>query len=163
MKKLKVGSLFLLSLLWLGPTLGFAEPPEEGDRPSIEEKMKRMSSELKLTPEQEKKLKEHKQAHREASKTLWEAVRAKKDELEKELSNPKFEENKVKALHSEITALKAKLADHRLQGILEVRRILSPEQFTKFQDMMKKRMGKGDRRERGGLMRERMKERRSHE
>jgi len=155
MKTLKVGSLFLLSLLWLGPSLGFAEPPE--GRPDMEEKMKRIHAKLNLTPEQEQKLKEHRQMHREAGKKTWEAIREKREALETEMAKPAFDEARVKALHGEIAALRNQMADHRLAGILEVRKILTPEQFAKFQEMTREHREK-----RGDKMRERMKERREN-
>ncbi len=120
--------------LWvagLSPVL--SEPPVDRDR--MEGRMEKMKAQLSLTPDQEKKLKEHRQAHREERKKMAETMRAKRDALEQEMAKPSFDEAKVKILHSELQVLRTQMADQRLQGILEVRKILTPEQFAKFRAM----------------------------
>jgi Spy/CpxP family protein refolding chaperone len=60
--------------------------------------------------------------------------------------------NRINRLHSETKKLHAEMADHRLEGILEVREILTPEQFSEFMELTgKHRRGKGMRHGPDGL------------
>ncbi|MBI4396110.1 MAG: Spy/CpxP family protein refolding chaperone [Elusimicrobia bacterium] len=109
--------------IWLLASPAFAFPPEE------------VHQQLNLTPEQEKKLEEHRRTHREQAKALHEEQKQKREALRQELEKPELDMAKVKALHDEMKGVHDKLADHRLDGILEVRQVLTPEQFKKFQEL----------------------------
>lgn len=160
-----VPQVLALLVLAASPALQAASPDEgPGDaqrwEQKHEEKLKEMREKLGLTADQEAKLKAHRAAHKEAGRQLREEMRSKRDALRQELEKPSVDEKRVRALHDEIKALDARLSDHRLSGILEVRHILTPEQFKKFQEMMPERghwkPGEG----REGGARERMGERR---
>jgi Spy/CpxP family protein refolding chaperone len=147
--------MFVLCALLAGST-AYSVPPE-GSSENFQEwekrkeaRMKEVHRQLQLTPEQEKRLEEHRQVHREDSRKLHEEMRLKRDELRRELEKADFDAQKVKTVYADIKDIHNKIADHRLNGILEVRKVLSPEQFKKFQELMheKHKMdGKGRRRE----------------
>ncbi len=148
-----------LSILFLAGA-ALARPPEGGPggpekwEKKREARMQEMHKKLGLTPEQEKRLEEHRKTHQEAGKALREEKREKMEALRLELEKPDMDEARVRAIHAEIKDIQNKLADHRLQGVLEVRHILTPEQFKKFHDMAgprwKDKDGKGPGRERQG-------------
>lgn len=116
-----------------------ASPEDGGDwKERKEARMKEVREKLDLTPEQDKKLEAHRKAHWEEGKKLREEKRAKKDALRAALEDPAMDAGKVKALHEEVKQLEARISDHRLEGILAVRGILTPEQFKKFHDMHEK-------------------------
>jgi translation initiation factor IF-2 len=82
---------------------------------------------------------------------LWQDARAKREALRAELEKPNFDENKVKSLQAAARAAQEKLQDHRLQGIIDVKKILTPEQFAKFQAIMKEKRGQWGNRRGGGF------------
>lgn len=145
-KILRSGILALCSL-FIAAGLS-AEPSPSGDKGSWEErheeKIKAMHEKLGLTPAQEKALKAHRESHREEGKKLWQEVRGKRESLRQELQKNPVDEPKVRALHDELKALDAKQADHRFAGVLAVRKILTPEQFKKFQDLMEENRKSGE-------------------
>jgi len=118
----------------------------------------KFKKELGLSEEQAKKLKEHRQQHQEQGKVLRENARTAKEALRAELEKPNFSESTAKSPQARMKDAHDKLADHRLQGILDVRKILTPEQFAKFQELTKER--RGDRKERREEWREEKGERR---
>ena len=63
----------------------------------------------------------------------------KREQIKEELQRADFDSNKVKQIHNELKSLKFQAEDHRLDGILEVRTILTPEQFNKFMELKKNR------------------------
>lgn len=110
--------------------------PGGGGREAPFEKIK---AELGLSEEQAQKLKAHRQTHRQTMVALFQDARTKRQALRAELEKPNFDEGKVKSLQASAQAAGQKLQDHRLQGILEVKKILTPEQYAKFQSLMKER------------------------
>ena len=64
--------------------------------------------------------------------------------MRQELQNPTLNMDKINQIQSELKASQAQMLDARLQGILEIRKILTPEQFTKFSAKMEEHKGRGD-------------------
>ena len=148
-------SLALGALVVTGASLR-AEPSENsgargGPGAGGERPFEKIKAELGLTDEQAAKLRDHRQAHRQAGMALWQDARAKREALRAELEKPNFDENKVKSLQAAARAAQEKLQDHRLQGIIDVKKILTPEQFAKFQAIMKEKRGQWGNRRGGGF------------
>ncbi|MBI2070946.1 MAG: periplasmic heavy metal sensor [Elusimicrobia bacterium] len=102
----------------------------------------RMKKELNLTDEQDKKLKEHRKTHRKKAEALHEERRMKKEALRGELEKSEMDKGKIQSIHGELKSIDGKLADHRLEGILAVSEILTPEQRKKFHEKMRAKKGK---------------------
>lgn len=122
---------------------GYGAKDGDGMRDKWEKKVTAIHEKLGLTAEQKEQLQAHKEKHRAEAKSLREEVRAKREEIRQELQKADFDQGKVQQLHSELKALKNQKEDHRLNGILEVRQILTPEQFSKFMELKKEWKDKG--------------------
>ncbi len=109
----------------------------------MEERIQRMHSELGLSSEQQRKLKAHRESKMQRHRAYREKIRAQRQALRAELQKPDIDRQRVNALHNEIKHLMNQSADDRLEGILEVREILTPEQYRAF--MKKKEEFKGRR------------------
>jgi Spy/CpxP family protein refolding chaperone len=136
---------FVLALVALFAAAGLrAEAPAGGEdwEQKKEEKIKEMHAKLGLDADQQAKLEAHRKDHREEGRALRESLREKRAALRAELEKTSLDEPRVRALHEELKALDARAADHRLNGVLEVRKILTPEQFKKFQEMFHERLEK---------------------
>ena len=101
-----------------------------GDR--MEKGFRKISKELGLTPEQEEQLKSHKEKSREERKEFRKKISDKMKELGEELDKQELDMGRVNQLHAELKALHSEMEDNRLNDILKVREILTPEQFAKF-------------------------------
>lgn len=111
---------------------------KEGMKEKMEERFKEVSKELNLTPEQEEQLKNHKTQCRETMKEFRKKIADKREELGKELQKQEIDMEKINQLNSELKAVHSEMQDNRLKGILEVREVLSPEQFAKFREFTEK-------------------------
>ena len=98
----------------------------------MEKKIQEIYNQLSLTDEQKTQLENNKQKNREKRKALFTKIRSYKDALNKELMKTNVDMNKVNDIQSQFKALQSQMTDERLNSILEVRRILTPDQFTKF-------------------------------
>lgn len=131
-------------------TAAYAQPDDRPNRPDkmgrkdrMESRFKQMDKELGLTADQENKLEEHRKSHREESRQLFEQMRQKREALEVEMEKPDLNMDKINAIHSDLKNVQSKMADQRLEGILEVRKILTPEQFKKFHEITRKNWKRG--------------------
>lgn len=136
----------VISVFLLSTTGVFANEKQEFNKEEHkkewQEKRARMFKELGLSEEQKQTLKIHKESHRDGIKVLRGQIKEKRKALRQALENPDADENAITAANNEIKALSNSLADNRLKGILEVRKILTPEQFKKFNEIKKKHKGK---------------------
>lgn len=125
-----------------GPGFG---PGSRGDEGKMEGRFEEMNKELGLTKEQAEKLRAHRRSQRETNQALWKQMQEKREALRVELEQPKVNTGKAKSINEELKALHNKMADQRLAGVLEVREILTAEQFKKLREIGEKRRGDGPR------------------
>ena len=87
---------------------------------------------LNLTPEQKKQLEENKAKNKETMKATFEKMKSAKESLKAELMKPALDMNKINNIQSQVKALQNQMTDNRLSSMLEVRKVLTREQFEKF-------------------------------
>ena len=134
---------FLITLMLLG-NLATAEGPGRGSKHDRDEMRTKIKSELGLSKEQEKKLETHRIDQRAEMEKLMLTVREKREELKTALENPQMNKHDVERINDELKDAQNEMADKRLEGILYVREVLTPDQFKKFLAL------RPDRGERGG-------------
>ena len=111
----------------------FAEPnPSQGGR--SRDKMDAIKQELNLTPEQDKLLTEVKSSHRAEMESLVQALKTRRQELKAALGKAGVTRQQIEPIASQIKALQAQMVDRRIDGILRIKQILTPEQFQKLQN-----------------------------
>ena len=134
-----ISGAVVMSFLTLPAQYLYAEGPwghkGKEDHAQWEEKKAEVFKQLGLTAEQEAKSKEHKEKHHGEMKAMKEQIRDKKEQMKQELQKADFDVNKVKQINEELKTLMVQIEDHHLEGILEVRQILTPEQFSKFMEL----------------------------
>jgi Spy/CpxP family protein refolding chaperone len=142
----KHGSL-LLTLMLLGG-LAAAEGTEWGSKKNRDEMRSKMKTELGLSKEQEKKLETHRIDQRAEMEKLILVVKEKREELKKGLEDPQLNRGSLERINSDLKDAQNEMADKRLEGILYVREVLTPDQFKKFLAL---RPGRGEKgKNRGG-------------
>jgi len=132
-----VTGLFLLSA-----TNALAEEGHEFNkeehRKEWQAKKAKMYEQLGLTEEQKQALKTHREGHRKGAKALIDQLKEKRKAFRQTLEDPNADAGAITAANNEMKALSNRLADDRLNGILEVRKILTPEQYKQFNELHKK-------------------------
>ncbi len=132
----------LISLLAVLALLGLASAHAESRRGSFEDRkearIKALHERLHLSAEQEDLLEGHRRRHRQEAGELRKEARAAKEAMRDELQRRELDMARINELHATLKDLHDKRADHRLEGILEVRKILTPEQFSEFMELMGK-------------------------
>jgi Spy/CpxP family protein refolding chaperone len=105
-----------------------------------EEKKGNIYRELRLTPDQEKRLEDNRKAQHEEMQRLREAYKADLEKLQVKLKDPAVTRAAVAPLVNEIKVLKAKQVDSMVNGIFLVKSILTPEQYARFNELMEKKI-----------------------
>lgn len=114
----------------------------------MEERIKEIHKELGLSPEQQQKLDAHREQQSKDREEFFSQMRAKRKELAQELQNPELNMDRINAIHAQTKEMMNQKADKKLEHILYVRQVLTPEQFSKFMGLMEKHKNRW--RERGG-------------
>jgi len=131
----------LLSVIFVLPA--FANPwgardfGRDKEGPQLRNKHEWMIKQLGLTEEQQKQIREHHREQSEQQQALREQTKAKHRELAEELQKTDINESRVGQLAAELTTLAGQRIDARIQGILTMKNILTPEQFAQFQEKVK--------------------------
>jgi Spy/CpxP family protein refolding chaperone len=110
-----------------------AIPPEDREAQVVE-----INQQLNLSTEQDRQLRVHRNQHEKQKEELNERIRSKKEELKQELQKQELRMKKINQLHAELKLLLGQREDRRLEGILEVRKILTPEQLKKFLELIER-------------------------
>jgi len=104
------------------------------------EKMDEFSKTLNLTPEQQEKIKKQQSVNREKWAELRNKLRDKRSALKKELEKPQINKDGVNVLVAEIKTLMGEQLEQRVDNIIFMKEILTPEQFKKLQEKKTERM-----------------------
>ncbi len=75
--------------------------------------------------------------HRGQAGMFHKSLKAKQDAMRNELQKEELNMENVYKIHNELKDLLIQKADHRLEGILAVRKILTAEQFRIFCELRK--------------------------
>lgn len=94
-------------------------------------------NQLNLTEEQKTSLKENKDKQKSQMMSLQKELQQENKNLKDALNSPSFSRRDLEPIAERIKKLEAKKIDLRINGILAVKEILTPEQFSKFQELVK--------------------------
>lgn len=141
--------LVLMSLFVLTSPLVYAADAEQPAskeatfKQKAQERMQQLYKELNVTDEQRMQLEANKTKNMQEVKTLMQSMREKREFMRAEFQKEELNEAAVKKINAEIKQLQDRMSDLRLEGMLLIRRILTPEQFKKFSEKMDKGRGQG--------------------
>lgn len=119
-------------VILLAASLAAAEREGGGPRRRDDDRRDKMKAELNLTKEQQKKLDTHRIEQRAAMEKAMLDIKEKREELKAALEQPKLNRIALQKINDELKDAQNEMADQRLEGILYVREVLTPDQFKKF-------------------------------
>ena len=95
-----------------------------------------------LTDDQKKQLKDIWEKQKDAKKAAFEQIKADKDAITNELLQTTPDVNKINDLKSKLEALSVQMLDNRISTDLEVKKILTAEQFARYLEFQKHKFGR---------------------
>lgn len=130
--------VLLLFVLFIGAA--FAQPPHRGGYGNRGKgDGSRMAQELGLSQEQQEQLKEIRQKHRAEKPDNRSEVKALRRQIAEELKKSSPSKSKIKTLADKIGALHSANAVRMAEHMLEVKAVLTPEQFSKMLELKEQR------------------------
>lgn len=138
-------TLFVSSFIYAAPPKqdkgNMPEPPHKQQQ-QMKQDFEKISQELNITDEQKQKINELMKADLEKKKELRQQIKEKSNAVDEELMKEKFDIYVVNQLAEEIQKLNAEIAKINIESKLNVRSILTFDQYSRMeqarQQMMKK-------------------------
>lgn len=136
------GGLFLALMMAALPAAGAAPAAQQKDeiRRELELKRKLMDkvfSELNLSREQVTAIEERRNLHLKNKEISLSRIEEKKEALRKALDAPSEDPAVINALADELAALQTERMKNRVAAILEIKKILTPEQYAELREKKK--------------------------
>jgi len=126
-----VGLVLMLAFIYSTVNAQAVRPPKDGGSGALSRVLK---DALQLTPEQEKKLEEFRQARRNETKAYQEKMAPMRDELRKLMGDPKADDQKINNLIDQMAKLRADRMKALYQSKKAWEKIFTPEQLKKLQE-----------------------------
>lgn len=98
--------------------------------------MKKIMAQLNLSEEQKTQLKEMRKENKKMPKANGKSMKEAREKMKEKFAS-NAPESELRALHEEISKLKAEKADKRFNRLMKMRNILTLEQRAKFQELRK--------------------------
>jgi len=95
---------------------------------------------LNLTDDQQKQLKDSWKKQKETMKGVFEQIKANREAFDAEIVKATPDMNKVNEIQAQIKVLQGQMADDQLNSLLEVKKIMTPEQFAGYMALKKEKM-----------------------
>lgn len=140
-------AFYVCALLASGMFSGAAYLPSDGEAPpgtAAERKaggpFREMAKELNLSVEQIRRIEDNRRQHMEQGRRLMVDMMKNRDDLRRELAGIEPDMENVMRIQQRIKSLLSEKEDSRLQGIMDLKKILTPEQFTAFNRKIEEQM-----------------------
>jgi Spy/CpxP family protein refolding chaperone len=98
-----------------------------------EEKVDNLIKDLDLTSQQRVQLEKYRKTNHERHRKYRDLLKDKRKELEIELAKYDSDERETKRIATQLTDLWGEAIEQRTNSVLEIKKVLTPEQFEKFQ------------------------------
>jgi Spy/CpxP family protein refolding chaperone len=98
-----------------------------------------MAKVLGLTEDQVKQLKDIHQKQKEAMKSVFEQIKSNREAFNAEIVKAAPDMNKVNDLQAQFKTIQGQMLDNHLNSLLEVKKVMTPEQFAGFMALKKER------------------------
>jgi Spy/CpxP family protein refolding chaperone len=112
--------------------------PEDKECPPHERKMDKVFGDLGLSQEQKDQIREFHKVNRDKTRALFDLQREKRRQLGEELDKQNSDTRRIKVLTEELKDVEGRLIEQRVQSAMELKQILTPQQYEKFNDSVKK-------------------------
>jgi len=119
---------FLAGALMLAPFTVSAQPGDTG----MQRPFQKMIIDLKLTPDQQAKLKAQHKQMREDGKVIFEQMKGIREKVKSELLKDKSSKSVLDDYATQLAGLQMQLIQKRHEHLLQAKAVLTPEQFTKL-------------------------------
>lgn len=98
------------------------------------EKKGGLLEQLQLTPQQQEILMKRRKEQKDARQQMSRQIREKRAALHEEIGKPQSDMTKIEYLTQDIKKLQGQQLDERVDELMELKRVLTPQQYQKLQE-----------------------------
>jgi Spy/CpxP family protein refolding chaperone len=98
-----------------------------------------MAKVLGLSDDQVKQIKDSREKQKTAMKALFEQMKTQREAFDAEIVKAAPDMNKINDIQTQIKTLQSQIVDSHLNSILEIKKIMTPEQFAGFMALKKEK------------------------
>jgi Spy/CpxP family protein refolding chaperone len=98
-----------------------------------------MAKILNLSGDQVKQLKDLRQKQKETMKSTFEQIKSNREAFNAEIVKAAPDMNKINDLQNQLKTIQGKMIDNRLNSVLAIKKIMTPEQFAGFAALQQER------------------------
>jgi Spy/CpxP family protein refolding chaperone len=98
---------------------------------------KMMAKILNLTDDQQKQLKDNWEKQKTAMKSIFEQMKSNREAFEAEIVKATPDMSKINDIQAQLKTIQAQMVDNHLNSLLEIKKILTPEQFAGYMALEK--------------------------
>jgi Spy/CpxP family protein refolding chaperone len=110
----------------------------------MEAHFKKMAEELKLTPEQKSQLDKQRDEFMAKTQVLREKIKTMRTALRQELDKPTSDKAHIDRLVTELKDAVGEQIRIKVDSVIALKQVLTPEQFAKMNELRSKHMRKGE-------------------
>jgi Spy/CpxP family protein refolding chaperone len=114
-----------------------------GGKKDMEAHFKKMAEELKLTPEQKAQLDKQRGEFMAKTQALREKIKAMRTSLRQELDKPASDKTRIDSLVAELKDVVGEQIRIKVDSIIALKQVLTPEQFARMNELRSEHMRKG--------------------
>jgi len=111
----------------------------DGDWHHKAQDMHMMAKILNLSEDQVKQLKDAKKKQRETMKSVFEQMKSNREAFNAEIVKASADMSKINDLQAQLKTIQGQMVDNHLNSILDIKKILTPEQFAGYMALEKAR------------------------
>jgi len=134
-KQMMILAAIALGLVFSGTANAKMFEKEEG-QPN-KDKRDQVIQQLNLTPQQEAQINQLQRLNRQKAKELFRKLNEKRRELADELDKARSNPIKIRVLIAALKDIQGRLIEKRVEDVLKMKEILTPEQYQKFSETLK--------------------------
>ena len=117
----------------------YEDKPKNARMNKRQEVVENLIDNLGLSQEQVEQIKKNKKAEIEKNRELHASLREYRQELKSELEKPESDNAEIERIAKSIKSIQADMVDVRIENVLKVKLILTPEQFREFAKKLENR------------------------
>ena len=129
-----IGSLILIPF-----SLSARPSSDEGFRVARRDSAKggSLMDQLRLTPQQQETLMKRREEQRGIRQEMRRQLQEKRAALQEEIGRTQSDAAKIGRLTQDIKALQSRQLDEKVEELMELKRVLTPQQYQKFQEKVR--------------------------
>jgi Spy/CpxP family protein refolding chaperone len=127
-----LGLMLATAVVLTSPMLVYADSSHQAGDSHHDQQDHMMFKILNLSEDQKKQLKDSRKKQMKAMNSILEQMKSNREEFNAEIVKARLDMNKIKNNQAHLKSIQSQIVDNHLDSILEIKKIMTPEQFAGY-------------------------------